>query len=248
MKVEWEVTMKCNYSCFYCTNLDQSLITVHEESELRQFIKMLGEKYPEIEIFVFGGEPFLHPKINYIIECFNEFSIPFVIQTNLSKKSLSVMKKIMSPFKVQVSIHPTEVKIEHLPFLFDSNIDIRVIDVMYSSRQAIKYYFKVKELAKDVQHIFLTPIADFGDGISGKLLEDYNQLRYNPKYKKFIQFEQVEHWGKFRSELWETFVSKGKPCLYEGKYFLYGPNLKLYNCCYRENHNGICNHDKCFLM
>jgi organic radical activating enzyme len=248
MKVEWEVTMKCNYSCFYCTNLDQSLKAVDDESEIRQFIKMLGEKYPGVEVFVFGGEPFLHPKINYIIECFNEFSIPFVIQTNFSKKSLSVMKKISSPFKVQISIHPTEVKLEHLPFLFDSNIDVRVIDVMYSSRQAIKYYFKVKELAKNVQHIFLTPIADFGDGISSKLLEDYNQLRYNSNYNKFIQFEEVKHWGKFRSELWSTFTPKGKPCLYSGKYFLYGPDLKLYNCCYRENHAGICNHDKCFLM
>ena len=35
---------------------------------------------------------------------------------------------------------------------------------------------------------------------------------------------------------------------YNGEYFLYGPNLELYNCCYREKHNGICNHEKCFLM
>lgn len=248
MKVEWEVTLKCNYSCFYCTNLDQSLNTVTDKSQLKKFIKSLGEKYPNVEIFVFGGEPFLHPNIDYIIECFNEFNIPFVIQTNFSKKSVAVIKRIKQPFKIQVSIHPSEVKIEHLPFLFETDVEIRVIDVMYSSRQAIKYYFKVKELAKNVQHIFLTPVADFGDGFSQKLLEDYNKLRYNPSYNKFIDFEQVKHWNKYRSELWENFNPKGKPCIYNGEYFLYGPNLELYNCCYREKHNGICNHEKCFLM
>ena len=88
MKVEWEVTLKCNYSCFYCTNLDQSLNTVTDKPQLKNFIKSLGEKYPNVEVFVFGGEPFLHPHIDYIIECFNEFNVPFVIQTNLSKKSV----------------------------------------------------------------------------------------------------------------------------------------------------------------
>lgn len=247
MKVEWEVTLKCNYKCFYCTNLDQTLNVVVDKELIREFIKNLGVQYPGAEIFVFGGEPFIHPHIDYIIKCFNEYNVPFVIQTNFSKKSVAVMKRISDPFQIQISIHPTEVSLDQLPQLFETKANIRTIDVMYTGKEALAYYFRVKELA-DCDNIFLTPIADFGDGISGTILEEYNKIRHDPTYAKFINFENVRHWDTLRSELWESYNPRGKPCLYNGKYFLYGPNLELYNCCYRVKHNGMCNFDKCFLM
>jgi hypothetical protein len=228
--------------------LDQTLNVVTDKAVIHDFIKGLGEQYPDVEIFVFGGEPFLHPHIDYIIECFNKFNVPFVIQTNFSKKSVAVMKRITAPFAIQISIHPTEIKLDQLPQLFETQANIRTIDVMYSGRDAIAYYFKVKSLAPQVEHTFLTPIADFGDGISGPILKDYNSIRHDPKWNTFINFETVRHWDTLRSELWDNYSPRGKPCLYNGKYFLYGPNLELYNCCYREKHDGMCNHDKCFLM
>lgn len=241
--VEWEVTLKCNYKCFYCTNLDPSIKPVLDKDRIDKFIKMLGSTYPGVEIFVFGGEPFVHPHINYIIKTFNKHNIPFVIQTNLSKHSIKVMSKITEPFIAQVSIHPTEVELDtiHIP----SNINIRTIDVMYTGREAIKYYLKVKDKAPAV---FLTPVADFGDGISTTALREYNKMRENPAWQKIINFETVRRLGDYRSKLWEDYSPKGKPCLYSNRYFSYSPNLDLYNCCYRMNHDGICNHDKCFLM
>jgi hypothetical protein len=249
MQVEWEVTLKCNYRCVYCTNLDQTLNVVEDKDVLRAFIESIGQQYPGVEVFVFGGEPFLHPHIGYIVECFNEFNIPFVIQTNFSKKSVKVMKSITSPFTIQISIHPTEVKLEQLEQLFSTKADIRIIDVMYTGKPALEYYFKVKDLMPDTT-TFLTPVSDFGDGVSNLALLEFNQLKRNPNYAKFIRFEEVSRMGKDRSDLWidPEFSPKGKPCLYNDKYFLYGPNLELYNCCYRVKHNGICEHDKCFLM
>jgi len=249
MQVEWEVTLKCNYRCVYCTNLDPSLTPVEDHAVLRSFIRSLGEQYPGVEVFVFGGEPFIHPHIGYIIECFNEFGIPFVIQTNFSRKSVKVMKTITQPFMIQVSIHPTEVKLKTLEQLFKTPANIRIIDVMYSGKPALEYYFKVKELAPDTA-VYLTPVTDFGDGVSNVALLEYNLLKRNPTYQKFIQFEHIQRLGQDRSDLWidPDFTPRGKPCLYNGKYFLYGPNLELYNCCYRTKHDGICNHDKCFLM
>jgi len=249
MKVEWEITLKCNYSCFYCTNLDQTLNVVMDKDIIRAFIKDLGETYPGVEIFVFGGEPFIHPHIEFIIECFNEFSVPFVIQTNFSKKSVAVMKRITEKFTIQISIHPTEVRLDQLDELFKTQANIRVIDVMYTSKEAIQYYFKVKELV-ECDHLFLTPITDFGDGKSNDILKEYTNLRLNSPYSKFINFEDIVRQGEQRSIVWlnDKFSPRGKPCLYNGTYFLYGPNLELYNCCYRVKHNGICEHDKCFLM
>ena len=52
------------------------------------------------------------------------------------------MEKIKDPFQLQVSIHPTEVSLEDVIIPPDANI--RVIDVMYTGREALKYYFKVK--------------------------------------------------------------------------------------------------------
>lgn len=249
MQVEWEVTMKCNYNCFYCTNLDKSIYHIVDREKIRNFVKMLGETYPGVEVFVFGGEPFVHPEIEYIIKCFNEFSVPFVIQTNLSKYSIAVMKNIKEPFTVQASIHPTEVTPEELDEILSYNIKCRVIDVMYSNESALYYYFKTKELA-NCDNVFLTPITDFGDGISDNILSKFNKLKDKQELQQIIRFENQKRLGKSRSDLWADteFTTKGKPCLYAGKYFLYGPNLELYNCCYRIKTDGICPKNKCFLM
>ena len=249
MQVEWEVTMKCNYSCFYCSNLDKSIHHVTDHATLRTFIKSLGETYPGVEIFVFGGEPFVHPEIGYIIKCFNEFAIPFVIQTNLSKYSIEVMNTITEPYTLQASIHPTELSLEDLTEAFKNKPTIRTIDVMYGTDLALYYYLKTKELA-NCENVFLTPVTDFGDGRSNELLAQYIKMKNDPRYQKFVRFEEVERLGKSRSELWADikFSPKGKPCLYKDKYFLYGPNLEMFNCCYRIKTDGICPKDKCFLM
>jgi Radical SAM superfamily len=249
MIVEWEITLKCNYKCHYCTNLDTSLRPVLEEDRIRDFVKMLGDTYPGVEIFVFGGEPFVHPKIAYIIKCFNEFSIPFVIQTNFSKHSIKVMKTITDPFRINISIHPTEIALEDIPDLFEYRPNINVIDVMYTGRKAIPYYLAVKK-AIEHDHTYLTPVTDFGDGISDSLLADYLEVKKQSIYQKLIKFEDIQRYGKPRSELWldPNFTTKGKPCLYKDRYFLYSPNLDLYKCCYRIKTDGICPKDKCFLM
>jgi organic radical activating enzyme len=243
--VEWEVTLECNYDCFYCTNLDKTILP---SDKIDKFVKMIKETYPSVELFVFGGEPFVHPKIEYIIETLHKYNVDFVVQTNLSRKSIRSMKSISVPFKANVSVHPSEVKRELiLQSLKDvpDNVSLQTIDVMYTGKEAIKYYLDAKDFGKNC---YLTPIADFGDGISSKILEEYNEMRSHKVWSRIIRFEDVKRLGSYRSELWENYNPKGKPCLYDNEYFLYGPNMKLYNCCYRENHTGICNHNKCFLM
>lgn len=251
MQVEWEITLKCNYRCQYCTNLDTSLRPVLEEDRIREFIKMLGETYPGVEIFVFGGEPFVHPKINFIIKTFNEFGIPFVIQTNFSKHSRKIMSTITEPYKINISVHPTETTVEDIvEGLTDTPANIKTIDIMYTGKEAILYYFAV---TKTINHpnTFLTPVTDFGDGVSDILLAEYNSLREHSVYSKIIKFENIVRVdGRQRSVIWldSGFTTKGKPCMYTGRYFLYSPNLDLYNCCYRLKTDGTCPKDKCFLM
>lgn len=247
--VEWEITLKCNFKCVYCTNLDPSIRPELDEGKIKDFIKMLGETYPGTEIFVFGGEPFVHPKIDYIIRCFNEFEIPFVIQTNFSKHSVKRMKTITDPFRINISIHPTEIALEDIPKLFEYKPNIKTIDVMYTGREAIQYYLAVKK-AVDHADTFLTPVTDFGDGVSDTSLSDYLELKKQPVYRNIVRFEEVQRQGRDRSEVWldPKFTTFGKPCLYKDRYFLYAPNLELYHCCYRIHTDGTCPKPKCFLM
>lgn len=247
--VEWEVTMKCNYKCAYCTNLDKTLKPTLDKAEIDAFIASLGVQYPGVEIFVFGGEPFVHPYIGYIIECFNKHNVPFVIQTNFSSYSVDVMNSISEPFAINISVHPTEVDLAELLDAFShSNVTIKTIDVMYVGKKSMEYYLALK---KHITHdrLFMIPVTDFGDGESDIALAEYNKMRDTP-YSRIIQFEQVQRFGRYRSDLWadKKFITFGKPCLYAGRYFLYGPDLTLYNCCYREKTNGICQQEKCFLM
>jgi organic radical activating enzyme len=247
--VEWEITMKCNYSCGYCTNLDKSIYPNLDNKQIYTFIEQLGKDHPGTEIFVFGGEPFVHPKIDYILYCFNLLKIPFVVQTNFSKHSREVMKTINHPFRINISVHPSEVDIEDVVdglYECDQSI-INIIDVMYVGATSLSYYFTITK-AINHPHIYLTPIADFGDGISDTVLDEYNKLR--DKFSKAIKFEDVERLGRQRSEVWadRKFNTINKPSLYKDKYFLYGPDFRLHNCCYRITTDGICPKTKCFLM
>lgn len=248
--VEWEITLKCNYKCFYCTNLDPSLRPELDEEKIKTFIKKLGEIYPGVEVFIFGGEPFVHPKIEFIIKTFNEFNIPFVIQTNFSKHSRKIIQKIKDNFKINISVHPTETTINDIVNgLNETKVNIKIIDVMYTGKEALDYYFAIK---KSINHdnLFLTPVTDFGDGYSDGILNEYLNIRKNPIYKKIIKFENIERFGRQRSEVWSdpNFTTFGKTCLYKDRYYLYSPNLDLYNCCYRIKTDGICPKNKCFLM
>ena len=98
--VEWELTLKCNYSCDYC-GLLRPIKEQTNEKILYKFIKNLNKKYSTKEIFLFGGEPFLHPKIEFIIKTLQLFNQPFMIQSNLSNTSTKVIQSInVKPFKL----------------------------------------------------------------------------------------------------------------------------------------------------
>ena len=245
MNVEWECILDCNYSCKYCTNGRNSVLKnpikcITDEKRLEEFIYSL-KKY-NTEVFVFGGEPFLHPKIGFIIKTFNRFEIPFVIQTNFSL--FKKIKSIKEDFIIQVSIHRLmikDIKIlkEQLKELQDK---IRRIDIMYDSLECISIY---KEL-KDLKNVYIAPIADFKTSERTYLPK---LIEFN-KYKKLLK--EINFEPHNRSLIWEDmFINgskiKGKKCIYKDKYILFDPQFKSYNCSHRINCE-ICPNDACFIM
>lgn len=251
---EWEVTLKCNYKCFYC-----KLPKIKEELDEKKLKNFMNNLDKNIELFLFGGEPFVHSKIKFIINYLNEINQPFMVQSNGSKISLlKVFKEKIKNFILQISIHPSEVTLEqtiqNLKKWFVAskkfNINIRRIDIMYIGKKSLKYYKKLNKTFKNLK-FYLIPISGFYENESCKYTKEYNELR---KKRKDINFEEnfIESLNKYRSEVWQDqcegkYNTFGRYCPYE--YKLYAPNLQEYNCCYRErNLNGICQKEKCFWM
>lgn len=244
MILEWECTLDCNFKCGYCTNGRNTVLPkpiFHPDLyETLKFLEEVHSKYPDLELFVFGGEPLLHPHINEIIDKLNSLGQPFVIQTNFSQ-----IKRLKRKAQLQVSVHRTQIK-DLKGYISDlkENLDIiRTIDVMFTDEKDIRLAKEIKQFFPKVK---IAPVADFTKDNRTtylKALEKFN------RYKRVLPelFEEGE-----RSFIWEKnekglLSSKGKPCMYKGKYVLYSPDLKEYNCSHRLKTN-ICPFDRCFRM
>ncbi len=245
MIVEWELTMKCNYNCEYCGLLDNNIKEENDKNKLKTFIEQLNINYPNEEVFLFGGEPFLNKNIKYIIKQFKILNQKFIIQTNFSKQSVDILNTIDDMININISIHPFEVDINLFIQYYkqiNSNIIINEISLMFIDATTLRIYNKLYENGIKCT---LTPISNFKvQGFENSLIQ-FNKLKN--QFKNKYNFEEGN-----RSYIWEDQLNgigtfKYQECKYKNNYILYDCNLQKYTCSYREN-NNICPHDLCFIM
>jgi organic radical activating enzyme len=259
--VEWELTLECNYRCEYCTNgrndcLSKPIKTELNELKILNFIEKNHFKYPEIEWFLFGGEPFLHPKLEFILEALIFLKQPYMIQTNFSRPNFELIERF-KPI-LQVSIHQSQIK--NLPETFRSLLKytkyIRRIDIMYTSKEEEKLWDSWHKYFD--RKIFLTPICDFRLPKTSTKMDSTNkvdELDYVESLQKFINLknskpqkcEPSNRCFVWMDMLTGKFTTKSKPCIYKNDYVLFAPNLKKYTCSHRGNYK-ICPNEHCFLM
>ena len=253
--LEWECVLECNYRCAYCTNGHNGVIPTpikyeKDKTKVFSFIDMLKDRYPTDELFLFGGEPFVHPFIDEIIGYLNKVNMPYIVQTNGSV--ISRIREISNEhnFKIQVSIHPTEIKDKHqyLDGIIEMQDIIRRIDVMYTGEDALQWYRDLYPLLEDTSILYVAPLADFNieETIINNRLFEFNKLKKSV-YNSVYQFEKGERSFKWEEQMRELWTPKGKPCMYKDRYILFDPQLKSYSCNYRQN-NDICPNQQCFLM
>lgn len=258
--LEWELTSYCTFKCFYCslknikTETNKEKLEKFISTELKQNI-INGAK----NVFIFGGEPLIHPEIEFILRCLNKYDVPYIIQTQLSKQSIDVILQLPEDIYIplNISVHLTEQTIDEVKDLFNIIKDrccFKKVDVMFSKIGIQIDYLKLK-LFFDEYRIpcRLTPIASFSyknDG-ADDLLKQYNVIRKHKIFSKLIKFETTPKNYNKRSYIWEKqitghFSTKGKPCLYKGRYKIYNSQLEGFTC-HRQKNVDICE-DRCFLM
>jgi MoaA/NifB/PqqE/SkfB family radical SAM enzyme len=112
MIVEWEAVLDCNYKCHYCSNgrndlLDKPIRYEKDMDKIRAFLDNIKAQWPDEEVFVFGGEPLLHPHIEKIVEYFNKIDLKFILQTNfVLTNKIRRMEQMGLDFMVKFSLHP----------------------------------------------------------------------------------------------------------------------------------------------
>jgi organic radical activating enzyme len=247
---EWELVNYCNYNCEYCILFENNVQT--DEEILKKFMDSLNK---DINLLCLGGEPFLHPKIEFIINYLNKIKQPFTFQTNASTKSLQIIEKlnINCIIDLQISIHPTQITkkdlIKNIKKLRKiNNIRVKKIDIM-CTEDAIDYYKLLTKFFKCT----IVPISGFYEK-DKEINCKYTTLfiKYKNKYID-INFEHyiVPEYNLPREIVWQKQCSGeinniGKKCNYQ--YSLYDSNLNKFNCCFKKNSSGICENSGCFWM
>ncbi len=250
MIIEWELISRCNFNCNYCSLPDIKMEL--NEDKIENFIKVNLKNYRDNILFCFGGEPFLHPKIDFILNTLTKYNQKYIFQTNLSIKSTLIITQLLLKYKelkIQVSVHSTEQDIsQYLINLNKVKSCITKIDIMYTGVSSKKDFLIIN---KYFNNIYLIPVAGFYEKESDKLLKEYNKLRPSKLYKLEEDKISINNKMEYRSILWERqstgeLITEGKPCLYKDNYILWDSLLNQNSCCYRGNYS-ICN-NRCFLM
>lgn len=262
--IEWLLTEKCNFNCSYCGLFNNLKTPETDEIKLRNFIlkiKALQQKM-NLEFFIFGGEPFLHPKVDFVITLLHKYNVDYKFQTNLSNFSTNKIIKLSEKQKISklnVSVHFEQQNInsyiENIEKLIKNNVNLNEIQIMYS-HNILSEYKILKEKFPD-QRILIYSISDFLVSGFSNALKEFNELkRENNSDFKFEQIKvkhPVSNEIVDRSFVWEEFLNKeispkNKVCLLKDNFFMFDSKLNTFNCCFHEFIvDGICPFDTCFL-
>lgn len=263
INIEWLVTEKCNFKCSYCGLYNNKKKPETDLSILSTFIKSIHRKQLvyDFDFFVFGGEPFLHPNIDFIIGEMNYREIKYTIQSNCSSFSICKIKELENKIKsINFSIHLREFQnkeniFNNIQQAIDLKVNIKNIEVMYIDSNDENLYYELVNIFPNL-NIILCPVSDFLVSGFSQSLKNYNLLM---NHKKDIQFENVRvphpetKIETPRSIIWEEFIDqkispKNKLCILKDKFMMYDSQLRIYNCCFHMNMvDNICKFDTCFL-
>ena len=226
--IEYRPTSKCNYNCYYCTDLHDNsnkLITNNIKNIVRLINIVKKTQRRNVTLYIYGGEPTLHPDLQKTINIVSENMEGddyIEVQSNLSK-NIEWFKRFLSNvnsnrLKISASYHNIHCKsvmtfLKKCVYLKSENI-LNIVSVMYNSRKNVmKDYELLKnvlgeqtcELAPLIQQI--RPNAELDKEIDYFYLniDDNGQHSFNKSTKfKFKTHTEL----KSRNQIWRQRLNR----------------------------------------
>jgi len=191
-EVEWDLTMKCNYSCTYCESYNNSDPTqLRSLEEYINAISYLKEYFQNktARIDILGGEPTLFKHWDIFLNEIDKAGFIPKITTNLSMNNKTLSKKVatLKPKNcIDVSWHPQfaveETIINNIKTIYNSG-HLRSISIAGDKR----YWNKVIRAYESVKYTNKCEVCFLKDESSGKTVVAEAIINYSKSEKEYIQ-------------------------------------------------------------
>lgn len=173
--VEIRPTTKCNYNCFYCTDLhinENNIVRISEHNLVEVVNSIRKNTKKDIHVFVCGGEPTVYP---YLVEMLNTLGSNLCdndyieIQSNLGlsyNKLTKIVNKILPKGKIKISVsyHNTQCN-DHAKFikkcLYLKKLGmLKMISYGYNSKKNVVNDFKIGKKIIGDEHCEIVPLIN----------------------------------------------------------------------------------------
>lgn len=145
--ITWSILLSCNYNCRYCHVRSEGVSCKNTINNVIRFIKDAPQKTKEVTLF--GGEPTIHPNLEYIVDGLSKICNKIHVFTNLSCRKEMISYLVKNNVSFSISYHPDIISpekfIDKLKYLYDNNGNIDFINVMmvHEKEEDIEYVAKI---------------------------------------------------------------------------------------------------------
>jgi organic radical activating enzyme len=175
--IEVRLTSKCNYNCYYCTDLHYNKVpfVVHNVKHICDAINAAYTVFKKpIYLYIYGGEPTIYPHLNEYLDGLIEYvncdvDITIDIQSNLSlkvdwwKNFCEKYQKINHYFKICGSYHNTQTTIHgflNRALLLKKYNMLNKITFMYNKHKCVMDDFNTAIKLLGLEHCEISPLID----------------------------------------------------------------------------------------
>lgn len=203
--VELRPTTKCNYDCFYCTDLhinENKIVPLSEDNMQKMLLSIKKNTGKNIQVFICGGEPTVYPKLTSLMNSITHVmdgSDYVEVQTNLGikeKKLIKLINELQNKkfVKISVSYHNTQC-INHMEFvkkclLLKKHKVLNMISYGYNSKKNVLLDYEKGKRILGSEHCEIVPL------INSSVDQDPN--KGNDTFKEINilnEKEQTNLWG-----------------------------------------------------
>ena len=203
--IEVRLTSKCNYNCYYCTDLHYNKVPFvkHNTKNMCDLINAAYNIFKKpIYIYIYGGEPTIYPHLySYLdalvegIQC--DVDITIDIQSNLSlkldwwKKFCERYKSVNHYLRICGSYHNTQTTIHDFlskAVLLKKYGMLNVITFMYNKQKNVLSDFNVAVKFLGSEHCEISPLID--SRVSQPKESNIDELVYIKENENIDEFKE----------------------------------------------------------